>query len=164
MNACHIVYQMPVSLKERSVILSIKPNRMKSGILLASLLVFMVFILFNDSLFKDSQNTTSQSQDSFTQEQSLKTAIEKMAGVGEVELFFYKGINESKKTVSENPSFTLFDQQANEQTTIQSVLVVAEGAHHVQIRSMLKDYLSAVLLLPEHRIVVVPMDEKGVSK
>lgn len=143
---------------------SIKPNRMRSGILLASLLVFMVFVLLNGSLFTGQQETTSQSQDSFTQEQSLKTALEKMAGVGEVELFFYTGMNESRQAVSEQPSFTLFDQQNKQQTTIQSVLVVAEGAHQVQIRSMLTEYLSAVLLLPQHRIVVVPMDEKGVSK
>jgi hypothetical protein len=146
------------------VILSIKTNRIKSGILLASLLVFMVFVLFSDSLFNNQQGTTSQSQDSFTQEQSLKNALEKMAGVGEVELFFYTGMNESQKAVSEKPSFALFDQQSTEQTSIQSVLVVANGAHQVKIRSMLKEYLSAVLLLPEHRIVVVPMDEKGVSK
>ena len=146
------------------MILSIKPNRIKSGILLASLLVFMVFVLFNGSLFSSQPNSTSQTQDSFTQEQSLKSALEKMAGVGEVELFFYTGMNESKQVVSEQPSFALFDQQTNQQTTIQSVLVVAEGAHHIQIRAMLTEYLSAVLLLPEHRIVVVPMDEKGVSK
>ena len=146
------------------MILSIKPNRIKSGILLASLLVFMVFVLFSDSLFNNQQDTTSQSQDSFTQQQSLKNALEKMAGVGEVELFFYTGMNESQKTVSEKPSFALFDQQTTEQTSIQSVLVVANGAHQAKIRSMLKEYLSAVLLLPQHRIVVVPMDEKGVSK
>jgi len=146
------------------VILSIKLNRMKSGILLASLLVFTVLLLFSDSFFSSQQNTTSQSQDSFTLEQSLKNALEKMAGVGEVELFFYTGTNESKQTGSEKPSFAIFDQQTTEQATIQSVLVVAKGAQHVQIRSALKEYLSAVLLLPEHRIVVVPMDEKGVSK
>ena len=146
------------------MILSIKLNRMKSGILLASLLVFTVLLLFSDSFFSSQQNTTSQSQDSFTLEQSLKNALEKMAGVGEVELFFYTGTNESKQTGSEKPSFAIFDQQTTEQATIQSVLVVAKGAQHVQIRSALKEYLSAVLLLPEHRIVVVPMDEKGVSK
>ncbi len=144
--------------------LSIKPNRMKSGILLACLLVFMVFVLLNGSLFTGQKGTTSQTQDSLTQEQSLKSALEKMAGVGEVELFFYTGMKETKKAVSEQPSFALFDQQTNQQTTIQSILVVAEGANRVQIRAMLTEYLSAVLLLPEHRIVVVPMDEKGVSK
>jgi hypothetical protein len=146
------------------VIPSIKPNRMKSGLLLASLLVFMVFFLFNESIFTKESNTTSQSQDTATQEQSLVKAVEKMAGVGEVELFFYTGTNEPLQTVSEKPSFALFDQKTNEQTKIQSVLVVAQGADQAQIRLELKEYLSAVLLLPEHRIVVVPMDEKGVSK
>ncbi len=124
----------------------------------------MVFLLFNDSIFTKQTNTTSQSQDPNSQEQSLKKALEKMAGVGEVELFFYTGTNEPQQTVSERPSFALFDQNTEERTTIQSVLVVASGADQVQVRLMLKKYLSAVLLLPEHRIVVVPMDEKGVSK
>lgn len=143
---------------------SIKQNRLKSGIVLASLLVFMVFFLFSESIFTKQSNSSSQSPDQTTQEQSLKKALEKMAGVGEVELFFYTGTNEPQTTVSEKPSFALFDQTNVEQSTIQSVLIVAEGADQATIRLMLKDYLSAVLLLPEHRIVVVPMDEKGVSK
>ncbi|EPD53626.1 hypothetical protein HMPREF1210_00449 [Paenisporosarcina sp. HGH0030] len=143
---------------------SIKTNRMKSGILLASLLVFMVFFLLNESIFTKQPNTSSQSQDAVTLEHSLKTALEKMAGVGEVELFFYTGMNEPQQTVTEKPSFALFDQTTNEQKTIQSVLVVATGADQAKTRIMLKEYLAAVLLLPEHRIVVVPMDEKGVSK
>lgn len=143
---------------------SIKTNRMKSGILLASLLVFMVFFLLNESIFTKQPNTSSQSQDAVTLEHSLKTALEKMAGVGEVELFFYTGMNEPQQTVTEKPSFALFDQTTNEQKTIQSVLVVANGADQAKTRIMLKEYLAAVLLLPEHRIVVVPMDEKGVSK
>ncbi|MDX1807722.1 hypothetical protein ACFPYN_10835 [Paenisporosarcina macmurdoensis] len=143
---------------------SIKQNRMKSGLLLASLLVFMVFFLFNESIFTKQPNTTSQSQDTATQEQSLKKALEKMAGVGEVELFFYTGTNEPLQTVSEKPSFALFDQKTDDQTKIQSVLVVAKGADQAQTRLKLIKYLSAVLILPEHRIVVVPMDEKGVSK
>ncbi|MCZ8537953.1 MULTISPECIES: hypothetical protein [Paenisporosarcina] len=143
---------------------SIKTNRMKSGILLASLLVFMVFFLFSESIFTKQSNTSSQSQDAITQENSLKTALEKMAGVGEVELFFYTGTNEPHQTVTEKPSFALFDQTTSDQSTIQSVLVVASGADQAKTRLMLKEYLSAVLLLPEHRIVVVPMDEKGVSK
>ncbi len=124
----------------------------------------MVFFLFNGSIFTKQPNTTSQSQDTFSQEQSLTIALEKMAGVGEVELFFYTGTNEPQQTVSEKPSFALFDQKTEEQTTIQSVLIVATGADQAQTRLMLKKYLSAVLFLPEHRIVVVPMDEKGVSK
>ncbi|PUB11208.1 hypothetical protein [Paenisporosarcina sp. OV554] len=143
---------------------SIKMNRMKSGLLLASLLVFMVFFLFNETLFTKQPYTTSQSEDPATQEQSLEKALEKMAGVGEVELFFYTGTNEPLQTVSEKPSFALFDPKTEEQTKIQSILVVARGADQAQIRLKLIKYLSAVLILPEHRIVVVPMDEKGVSK
>ena len=146
------------------MILSIKSNRIKSGILLASLLVFMVFVLLNGSLFNSQQSSASQSQDTLSQEQSLKKVLEKMAGVGEVELFFYSGMNAEQQTDSEKPSFPLFDQKSEEPTAIQSVLVVADGAKHAHIQSMLKEYLSAVLMLPEHRIVVVPMDEKGVSK
>ena len=143
---------------------SIKMNRTKSGLLLASLLVFMVFFLFNETLFTKQPYTTSQSEDPATQEQSLEKALEKMAGVGEVELFFYTGTNEPLQTVSEKPSFALFDPKTEEQTKIQSVLVVARGADQAQTRLKLIKYLSAVLILPEHRIVVVPMDEKGVSK
>ncbi|WP_424413812.1 hypothetical protein [Paenisporosarcina sp.] len=143
---------------------SIKTNRMKSGLLLASLLVFLVFFLFNETIFTKQSYTTSQSEDPATQEQSLEKALEKMAGVGEVELFFYTGTNEPLQTVSEKPSFALFDPKTEEQTKIQSVLVVARGADQAQTRLKLTKYLSAVLILPEHRIVVVPMDEKGVSK
>lgn len=143
---------------------SIKLNRTKSGLLLASLLVFMVFFLFNETLFTKQSYTTSQSEDPATQEQSLEKALEKMAGVGEVELFFYTGTNEPQQTDSEKPSFALFDPVTEEQTKIQSILVVARGADQAQIRLKLIQYLSAVLILPQHRIVVVPMDEKGVSK
>ncbi len=124
----------------------------------------MVFFLFNTFFFTKQPSTASQSKDTASQEQSLKNALENMAGVGEVELFFYTGTNEPQQSVLEKPSFTLFDQKKSEQTTIRSILVVATGADQAHIRLLLKEYLSAILFLPKHRIIVVPMDEKGVSK
>lgn len=115
--------------------------------------------------FLNDSTSTPTSEDGASASQQLKAVLQKIDGVGDVELFIYSG-KQSEVSSSKNslPTFSLFNEQTSKESGIQSILVVAAGADNIQVQNKLKKYLSSVFILPEHRIVVVPMDEKGVLK
>lgn len=142
--------------------IQLKNKKFPPLILIVSMLIIF-FVINGASLFKDAKSTPT-SEEGATEFQELKQVLQKIDGVGDVELFIYSG--ESSKVDSENkiPSFTLFNEQTSKEIKIKSILVVAAGADDIQVQNKLRQYLSSVFILPKHRIVVVPMDEKGVLK
>jgi hypothetical protein len=142
--------------------IQLKNKKFPPMLLIISMLIIF-FVMNGVSLFKDTKSTPT-SEEVATEFLELKQVLQKIDGVGDVELFIYSG--ESNTTVSEDkiPSFSLFNEQTSKEIGIKSILVVAAGANDIQVQNKLKQYLSSVFILPEHRIVVVPMDEKGVIK
>ncbi|MET1014036.1 MAG: hypothetical protein ABWX61_05950 [Paenisporosarcina sp.] len=139
-----------------------KNQKLPPIILIVSML--LIFFVLNGVPFLNDSTSTPKSEDVASASQELKEVLQKIDGVGDVELYIYSGKESEMVSKSSLPTFSLFNEQANKEKGIQSILVVAAGADNIQVQNKLKQYLSSVFLLPEHRIVVVPMDEKGVLK
>ena len=91
---------------------------------------------------------------------ALEQALMKIAGVGEVALYFHYAHAEEANPLSDY--FSLSSKQAgNKSDPLQGVLVIAEGAENPRIRNDLSQILSTVLQLPEHQIVIVEMKKRG---
>lgn len=126
--------------------------------------MLLIFFVINGVPFFQDANSTPTPEEEATEFQDLKKVLQKIDGVGDVELFIYSGKTSETESKNNLPNFTLFNEQTSKESEIQSILVVAAGADNIQIQNKLKQYLSSVFILPQHRIVVVPMDEKGVLK
>lgn len=142
--------------------IQLKNKKFPPLILIVSMLIIF-FVINGASLFKDAKSTPT-SEEGATEFQELKQVLQKIDGVGDVELFIYSGESSTIDSEKNTPSFTLFNEQTSKEIGIKSILVVAAGADDIQVQNKLRQYLSSVFILPEHRIVVVPMDEKGVLK
>ncbi|GKV68112.1 hypothetical protein NCCP2716_06100 [Sporosarcina sp. NCCP-2716] len=89
---------------------------------------------------------------------ALEHALHKMEGVGEVAIYLHPEAGEKEQS----PLADYFTKKpASDQSGTTGVLVVAEGAGNPGVKSELKRLLSAVLMLPEHRIVIVEMTKRG---
>lgn len=126
--------------------------------------MLLIFFVMNGVPFLNDSTSTPTSEDGAYASQELKAVLQKIDGVGDVELFIYSGKKNEVDSKSSLPTFSLFNEQTSKESGIQSILVVAAGADNIQVQNKLKQYLSSIFILPEHRIVVVPMDEKGVLK
>lgn len=126
--------------------------------------MLLIFFVMNGVPFLNDSTSTPTSEDGASASQELKAVLQKIDGVGDVELFIYSGKQNEVDSKSSLPTFSLFNEQTSKESGIQSILVVAAGADNIQVQHKLKQYLSSIFILPEHRIVVVPMDEKGVLK
>lgn len=76
----------------------------------------------------------------------------KIEGIGEVTLYFHYENGEASNPLSDY--FSLSTSSAKKGNELQGVLVIAESAENLEIKSKLSRILSTVLQLPEHRIVV----------
>ncbi|GEM_PF-3773392 len=89
---------------------------------------------------------------------ALEQALNKMEGVGEVAIYFHPEAGEKEQSALAD-YFT--KKPASAESSTAGVLVVAEGAGNPGVKSELTRLLSAVLKLPEHRIVIVEMTKRG---
>ena len=126
--------------------------------------MLLIFFVINGVPLLQDSTSTPTSKEAATAFQDLKQVLQKIDGVGDVELFIYSGKTSETDSKNNLPNFSLFNEQTSKEGEIQSILVVAAGANNVQVQNNLRKYLSSVFILPQHRIVVVPMDEKGVLK
>lgn len=135
-----------------------KPTGKMQVVLFAGI-TFLVFILLNPPWNSDGTTSGRSTEKEGNKEvAALESALEKIEGVGEVSIYLHpsKGANE------QSPLTDYFTKSAdsikNEAT---GVLVVAEGAGKPGLKSELTRMLSAVLQVPEHRIVIVEMTKRG---
>jgi len=126
--------------------------------------MLLIFFVINGVPLLQDTKSSPTSEEAATAFQDLKEVLQKIDGVGDVELFIYSGKTSESESKNNLPNFSLFGEQTSKESEIQSILVVAAGANNVQVQNNLRKYLSSVFILPQHRIVVVPMDEKGVLK
>ncbi|MDW0108921.1 hypothetical protein [Sporosarcina aquimarina] len=122
-------------------------------------IIALVFILLNPPW--NSKNATSGniSEKEGSQEViALEAALQKMDGVGEVSIYLHPPTG----TKEQSPLSDYFTKSADSNTReATGVLVVAEGAGNPGLKSELTRILSAVLQIPEHRIVIVEMTKRG---
>lgn len=128
---------------------------MKAQVLIFAAITILAVILLNPPW-----KTTAQGEkkEGTTETTALEQALNQMEGVGRVAIYFHP----SELKEERSPLADYFNKQsAAEDTGSTGVLVVAEGAGHPGVKSELTRLLSAVLQIPEHRIVIVEMKKRG---
>lgn len=136
-----------------------KPTRKRQTFLLGTVIV-LVIIVMNSSIFGTGGKKGMIEEDSRTYA-ALELALMEIEGVGEVTLYFHYDNDEEKNPLTDY--FSLSTPQAEKRTdNLQGILVIAEGAADPSIQHKLMKILSAVIQLPEHRIVIVEMKKRGI--
>lgn len=135
-----------------------KPTGKMQVILFMGITV-LVFILLNPPWNSDGTTSgKSIEKEGNTEAAALESALKKIDGVGEVSIYLHP----PKGTEEKSPLTDYFTKSADSNTNeATGVLVVAEGAGKPGLKSELTRILSAVLQVPEHRIVIVEMTKRG---
>ncbi|QDP99208.1 hypothetical protein FOH38_00845 [Lysinibacillus fusiformis] len=119
----------------------------------ASVGLFIVFPMFQT-------NSTNERVTPSTNEEKLEQTLRAMQGVGEVKVYFYYG--EMTNETDENNLFSQYfrgtDQGVKDVT---GMLIVSEGASDIFVKNEIRAVVSQVMQLPIHRIIIVPMENKG---
>ncbi len=89
----------------------------------------------------------------------LEQALMKVEGIGQVMLYFHYEDREPTNALANY--FSASTTTTTKGNNLQGVLVVAEGAKDYKVQNELYKILTAVLQLPEHRIVIAEMNKRG---
>ncbi|MFS0575152.1 hypothetical protein AB1K83_05935 [Sporosarcina sp. 179-K 3D1 HS] len=130
-----------------------KPSKKMQTILLGTIMIFVIFIM-NPNLGGIGEGKEENKEFS-----TLEEALMQIEGIGEVSIYFHQGNNGTSAPLSDY--FSLSGTSEKKGSELQGILVIAEGAEDFKLRSELSRILSAVLQLPEHRIVIVEMKKRG---
>ena len=133
-----------------------KPKKKIPTVLLGSIIV-LIIIFINSSFFGigGEKGKEGESQEY----NALEEALMKMEGVGEVSIYFHYEDSEEQNPLADY--FSLSKTEVKKENSLRGVLVIAEGAEELGIRIELSKILSAVLQLPEHRIIIAEMKKRG---
>ena len=135
-----------------------KPTRKLQTVLFGMILV-LVIIFMNANIFEDAGKKGRIEEDS-REYVALEHALMEIEGVGEVTIYFHYQDSEEVNPLSDY--FSLSTTQVEKRAdNLQGILVIAEGASDPSIQNQLSKILTAVIQLPEHRIVIVEMKKRG---
>lgn len=84
--------------------------------------------------------------------------MEKISGVGRVEVYFHYRNSSGETTESEVSFFQWTSESKGDKEELIGILVVAEGAKDKRIQNKLVTTLSSVLQISPHRIVIEEME------
>ena len=116
------------------------------------------FIAYISVTWNDS--TTEQSLSSSTEENRLEQALGQIQGVGQVKVYFHYG-SETPKEDSTDSLLNGYLSSSDPEKTLSGLLIVSEGASDPAIKKQLLETISRVMQMPTHRIMIVPMENKG---
>lgn len=134
-----------------------KPKKKMHTVLLGTIIV-LIIIFINSGIF--GIGGEKGKNEGVGQEYAvLEQALMKMEGVGEVTIYFHYEDGEQNSSLSDYLS--LSNTTTKKTNHLQGILVIAEGAGDLRIRNGLSKTLSAVLQVPEHRIVIAEMKKRG---
>ena len=114
----------------------------------ANIIALIVLALVGFLLFR--QETSPSVNE--TVEAKLAATLSKIEGVGQVSVYVH-----TEASRGESSLFSFSTAESADAYT--GVLIVSEGASSPLIRRKLKETVSAILQLPAHRIVILPMEE-----
>jgi len=135
-----------------------KPTRKIQTVLFGMILV-LVIIFMNANIF-DGVGKKGQMEEDSRAYAALEQALMEIEGVGEVKLYFHYQEGEAVNPLTDY--FSLSTAQVEKGAdNLQGILVIAEGAADPGIQNKLSKLLSAVIQLPEYRIVIVEMKKRG---
>lgn len=132
-----------------------KPTKKIHMILLGTITV-MVIIFINSSL--GGIGSEKGEKEEYGEFVALEEALMEIEGIGEITLYFHYENGNLGNPLSDY--FSMSTSSPKKGNELQGVLVIAEGAENLEIKSKLLQILSTVLQLPEHRIVV-EMKKRG---
>lgn len=134
-----------------------KTKRKTFPLLLGSIVV-LVIIFINTTLgsFGGEKGKGEESREYA----ELEKALMSIEGIGEVIIYphYEKG---EKPADPLSDYFSLSGRSNKTGNPLQGILVVAEGADDMRMKNRMKQILSSVLQLPEHRIVIEEMKKRG---
>ena len=136
-----------------------KPTRKYKSVLFGTVLV-LVIIFMNSGIFGIGGEKTKIEEDS-GEYVALEQALMRVEGVGEVVLYIHSNHSEETNPLSDYFSLSTTQKTETGADNLEGILVVAEGAKDLGVKNELSRILSAVLQLPEHRIVIVEMKKRG---
>ncbi|WP_148085403.1 hypothetical protein [Filibacter tadaridae] len=132
-----------------------KPTKKSHTILLGAIIILVIIFMSSGIGGKEKK------EDDVQQYAELEQALMKIDGIGKVTLYFHYENEETANSLSNY--FSTSSSSTKEKNPLRGLLVVAEGAGEYGVRSKLLKILSAVLQLPEHRIVIQEMEKRGNS-
>ncbi|MHA6259523.1 hypothetical protein ACXYMX_06360 [Sporosarcina sp. CAU 1771] len=136
-----------------------KPKKKSHTVLLGTIIV-LIIISINSGIFGIG-GEKAKDKGAGQEYAALEDVLMNMEGVGEVTIYFHFEDGEQGNTLSDY--FSLSNTTTKKANRLQGILVIAEGAGDRRIRNELSKTLSAVLQVPEHRIVISEMKKKGES-
>lgn len=119
-------------------------------------IALVVFIAYISVTWNDSKTEHSTAS---TEEGRLEQTLSQIQGVGQVKVYFHYD-NSTTPTDSDNLLNGYLSSSETRQY-ISGLLVVSEGASDPAIQKQLLDTISRVMQMPTHRIMIVPMENKG---
>ncbi|MDN4607786.1 hypothetical protein [Sporosarcina highlanderae] len=134
-----------------------KPKRKLHMLFIGTLLAILI-IFINSTI--GSMGGESKKGEESREVSALEQALMKIEGIGEV--FIYPHYHEKDESSPLTDYFSVSGTKSQKQNPLQGILVVAEGADNPMTKNKIKRILSAVLQLPEHRIVVEEMKKRGI--
>ncbi|MEK3934259.1 hypothetical protein MKY41_02990 [Sporosarcina sp. FSL W7-1349] len=140
------------SMNENGEIMK-KPSKKLQTILLGTFMIFVIFLI-NPKL-----GGIGEGKEESKEISTLEEVLMEIEGIGEVSIYFHHDNNGTSAPLTDY--FSLSGTSGKKGSELQGILVIAEGAEDFKLRSELSRILSAVLQLPEHRIVIVEMKKRG---
>lgn len=122
------------------------------------LVIGLVMLVFGGLWITTLGGGTQQKEEKRMQS-TLEETLEQMDGLGKVTVYFHYDEKESESSLA--GYFSMSPTVAKERSPLKGLLVVAEGVENPAIRNSLSQLLANVLQLPEHRIVIVEMKNRG---
>ncbi|WP_390284209.1 hypothetical protein [Ureibacillus sp. GCM10028918] len=132
-------------------------NKWKKQKLIFIPIAVLVFIAYISVTWNESNEEQNQSS---TEESRLEQVLGQIQGVGQVKVYFHY----ENQTPSENDSDSLLNgylSSSEHEKYLSGLLVVSEGASNPAIKKQLLETISSVMQMPTHRIMIVPMENKG---
>ncbi|PYF03021.1 hypothetical protein [Ureibacillus chungkukjangi] len=134
-------------------------NKWKKQKLIFIPIAVLVFIAYISVTWNDSTGT-KQSTISSTEEARLEQALSQIQGVGLVKVYFHYDNQPPKGNDTDNLLNGYLSSSETEKY-VTGLLVVSEGASNPTIKRQLLETISRVMEMPTHRIMIVPMENKG---
>lgn len=95
--------------------------------------------------------------DTSSEEGRLEHTLSQIQGVGQVKVYFHYDDSQATKSKDSLLDFRTSDGKQ----AVSGLLVVSEGASDPAIQKKLLETISRVMQMPAHRIMIVPMENKG---
>lgn len=119
-----------------------------------AIIAFIAYISVSLNGPNGKQNNSS------TEESRLEQTLSQIKGVGQVKVYFHY----DSKTPNQSNADSLLDgyfSSSEKQQYVSGLLVVSEGASNPAIQRQLLETISRVMQMPTHRIMIVPMENRG---